>query len=719
MPSNSPARSAFIVVRWNDYTVAHRRVASGQRFRLGADGDVEMPREFIGAPSWDAVLVDGDGVLVRVPPAARAIEAGHGALRAIDGVLEVRLPEAGGTCALDCGSFSVRVRAEGAQRAARPALAWGTLGWFAAAAVVVGAPLTVASHLPGPSRAEVDAEREHLMRVYLAASDARSMTTEAHRATDSLEGGMGTRAAASSRYAVHGPSDSERRVARAHALREAAEFGMIGLLAEGAPNARGNAWGAEVGDAFGAGGLGLARGGDAEGYLDHGVSSPVDPRRDRLSTFAVDVDTGSYTLMKRKLFDHALPRPEAVRVEELVNAFEYGYPAPDAGSDAPFAVRLDAAPSPFDAARHVLRVAIQGRRVAREARPVVHLTYLVDTSGSMQSDDKIGLVKESLALLTRSLRPTDTVALCTYAGSVRLVLPPTPAREVRTVLGAIDDLVAQGSTAMQSGLELAYSLASRSHRQGEISRVVVLSDGDANVGATSPAEILATIDVQRRRGIRLSTIGFGQGNYKDSVMEPLADAGDGNYSYVGSLRDARRVFVEQVEGLLHVIARDAKVQVDMDPSVVAEYRLIGYENRDVADEDFRNDDVDGGEIGAGHAVTALYDVVLRSTTASPVTVRLRYQEPDGPGSAREVAVAMDPSAIRGSFADADSDFRFAVGVAGLGEVLRGSPHAAEWDLAAIAALARSAAAHREEREEFVTLVERAATLRRAVAVATR
>jgi Ca-activated chloride channel family protein len=444
-----------------------------------------------------------------------------------------------------------------------------------------------------------------------------------------------------------------------------------------------------------------------EDYKDYGVNPITDPAKDRLSTFAIDVDTASYAISRRKIMEGSLPPFQAVRAEEFLNYFDYAYPSPTSGA---FAVHLAAAPSPFAQGRHLLRVAIQGKRVSANDRKPVHLVYLVDTSGSMHSQDKIDLAKQSLRMLTDTLKPGDTVALCTYAGSVREVLPPTGIDGRAKILAAIDDLMASGSTAMSSGIDLAYNLAERTLVKGHVNRVIVLSDGDANVGATSHQEILKTIKRAKEKGITLSTVGFGNGNYKDTMMEQLADQGDGNYSYIDSHSEARRVFSEQVSGLLEVIARDVKVQVEFDPSVVKEYRLIGYENRDVADKDFRNDKVDGGEIGSGHSVTAMYDVVLKSTSASPVIVRLRHKEPLGSEKAAEVVVPMSPSSIAASFDEAPANFRFAAAVVGLAEILRQSPHARGASLSEVEKIARAASASRADQIEFIDIAKRASAL---------
>ncbi|WP_438018150.1 VWA domain-containing protein [Sorangium sp. So ce315] len=449
----------------------------------------------------------------------------------------------------------------------------------------------------------------------------------------------------------------------------------------------------------------------SEAYRDYGVNPVEDPAKDRLSTFAIDVDTASYAIARRKILEGSLPPYQAVRAEEFLNYFDYGYASPAAG---PFAVHLAAAPSPFTVGHHLVRVAVQGKRVPAKERTPVHLVYLVDTSGSMHSPDKIELAKKSLRMLTESLKPGDTVALCTYAGSVREVLAPTGVESKGKILAAIADLTAGGSTAMASGIDLAYGLAERTLVKGHVNRVVVLSDGDANVGPTSHEEILKTIKRARDKGITLSTVGFGQGNYKDEMMEQLANQGDGNYAYIDSEAQARRVFSEQVGGMLQVIARDVKIQVEFDPELVKSYRLIGYENRNVADRDFRNDKVDAGEIGAGHSVTAIYDVELKPAalkgSASPLVVRLRHKAPLGSDKAEETVFRMAPGAVAPTFDAAPADLRFAAAVAGFSEILRHSPHARSWRLSDVEKIARGAASSKGDQQEFIGIVRRASAL---------
>lgn len=447
-----------------------------------------------------------------------------------------------------------------------------------------------------------------------------------------------------------------------------------------------------------------------EEYTAHGFRTPVDPRQDPWSTFSVDVDTGSYTVVRRKLNEGFLPPPAAVRVEELVNYFRQDYPDPDEG---PFAVVSEAAPSPFRAERVLLRIGLQGRRVSAAARRPANLVFLVDTSGSMRSPDKLGLVRQSLEVLVDHLRPDDRVAICTYAGSVELVLPPTPADEQARIRAALAGLEAGGSTAMGSGIQLAYELAAREARPGVSSRVIVCSDGDANVGPTSHEQLLALIAAQRARGITLGTVGFGMGNYRDTLMERLADEGDGSYAYVDSLLEARRLFGEDLTQSLELLARDVKVQVAFDPARVRSYRLLGYENRAIHDEDFRVDRVDAGEVGAGHTVTALYELELVPASAGPPgEVRLRWKDPEeGPqGPAVERAYPLTPR-VAPSFAAASQRFRFTACVGELAEVLRGSPWAATPLERLVVRIEESLDPRGDDREhDLLALAQRAAAI---------
>ncbi|KAF0244597.1 MAG: hypothetical protein FD167_3622, partial [bacterium] len=388
----------------------------------------------------------------------------------------------------------------------------------------------------------------------------------------------------------------------------------------------------------------------AEDYTKYSINKMTVTKEDRFSTFSIDVDTGSYTIARRKLNEGYLPPAQAVRVEEFINYFQYKYPQP--ATAHPFSVTMEASTSPFNQERHLLRVGIKGRTVEANQRPTAHLTFLVDTSGSMQSPDKIGLVKDSLRILVENLRPTDTVAISTYAGGIKLVLSPTQAVHKDIILKSLYQLEAGGGTAMASGIELAYQQALAQLQQGkkgDINRVIICSDGDANIGNTNPTEILKQIQDYVKQGVTVSTIGFGMGNYKDSMMEQFANKGNGNYFYIDGLQEAKKVFRERLTSNLQVIAKDVKIQVEFDPSTVAKYRLIGYENRDIADADFRNDKVDAGEIGPGHTVTALYELELHpQRTNNIATVKLRYKAPDGE-VAKEVATAFTSDRVQQVF----------------------------------------------------------------------
>ncbi len=428
------------------------------------------------------------------------------------------------------------------------------------------------------------------------------------------------------------------------------------------------------------------------------VATAVDP----LSTFAIDVDTGSYFYAKSTVERGRRVHPDAVRVEEWVNAFHYDYPDPDEG---PFAVHIAAGPSPFDPAAHLMRVAVQGKRLLPRQRQPVHITFLVDVSGSMRADDKLPLAKRAMHILVDNLRDDDRVAIVTYAGATAEVLPSTPAQDRRAIRTAIDALRSSGGTRMDSGMKLAFRNAGKHLSDEVMSRVVVLSDGDANIGLTVHDEILREIRGYVSEGVTLSTVGFGHGNYNDHLMEQLADAGNGNHHYVDSEATARKLFETDLVQNLQVIAQDVKVQVAFNPEVVSHYRLLGYENRDIADRDFRNDKKDAGEIGAGHTVTALYEVSLvkgASKQASLATVRVRHKAPRAQ-TATEKSWTFARDQVRNAWEDLDDDTRFAAAVALTAELLRQSPHAAglTWSQIRPLALRALGQAHVEERHAFV------------------
>jgi Ca-activated chloride channel family protein len=380
----------------------------------------------------------------------------------------------------------------------------------------------------------------------------------------------------------------------------------------------------------------------------------------RYSTFAVDVDTGSYALSLGRMRRGYPPRPETVRVEEWLNSFHYDHDVPEGQT---FSVQMEAGPHPMYDGDHMLRVNIAGKSVADDERPTAHLTFVVDVSGSMFGPDKIDLIKEALTYLTRRLRPDDTIAIVTYAKETGVILWPTPASRKDKIIAAIADLEPGGSTAIDDGLKMGYTLAFRkSHfTPGDIHRVVLLGDGRVNVGARTAKGLLGPISAAVDKGVTLSTIGFGAREFNDALMEQLANQGNGNYTFIDSFKDVRRVFGEQLCGTLHVIGKDAKIQVDFNTDRVKSWELVGYENRKLATKDFRDDKVDAGEIGAGHQVTALYRLKLKEGTSGRIaTARFRWQEPKGE-KVSELEVELDELKLATSVSP---DFKFAAAVAG-------------------------------------------------------
>jgi Ca-activated chloride channel family protein len=431
------------------------------------------------------------------------------------------------------------------------------------------------------------------------------------------------------------------------------------------------------------------------------VRTAVDP----LSTFSIDVDTASYTQIRRTLNEGYLPPTDNVRLEEMINYFPYDYAAPAAGE--PFSVAVEGAPSPWGGT-DLVRIGVQGKKVT--GRDACHLTFLVDVSGSMSGPDRLGLVQESLKMLVSGLGDGDTVALVVYAGSSGVVLEPTAIRNKAEIAAAIDRLQAGGSTAMGQGIEMAYKLADESYARGAVNRVIIASDGDANVGVTDTAALSEMISRYAKKGITLTTLGFGSGNYRDTRMEQLANDGDGNYFYIDSQKEAKRVLVDKLTSTLEVIAKDVKLQVDWNPKAVRKYRLLGYENRNIADRDFRVDAVDAGEIGAGHQVTAIYEVErLPDAKGDLFTLRVRSKAPGPDSPAVERRFSGSSEAMRASFAETSKDFRIAVGAAMFGERLRGSPFAPGFSYDEIEKLVRGAHKGPED-AELAGLVERAKRL---------
>ncbi|HEV3339771.1 MAG TPA: von Willebrand factor type A domain-containing protein [Pirellulales bacterium] len=451
-----------------------------------------------------------------------------------------------------------------------------------------------------------------------------------------------------------------------------------------------------------------------------------------LSTFSIDVDTASYTNVRRFLNSRAMPPRDAVRVEELINYFQYHYPQPD--GDVPFSVTTDVADCPWQAQHRLLRIGLKGREIPADERPAGNLVFLLDVSGSMDAPNKLPLVKEAMYLLVDKLTENDRVAIVVYAGNSGLVLPPTNGQNKETIRAAISQLVASGSTNGGQGLQMAYDTALAHFIKGGTNRVILATDGDFNVGVVDQNDLVRLIEEKAKSGVFLSALGFGIGNLKDGTLEKLADKGNGNYAYIDTLGEARRVLVEQLSGTLVTIAKDVKLQIEFNPAQAAEYRLIGYEDRLMPQQDFHDDRKDAGEIGAGHSVTALYEIVpaatvfgkeagveplkyQRSENANPnftaaaatgelATIKLRYKEPDGQQSRLIERAVADRRPQR---AEASRDMNFAAAVAAFGMLLRDSPYRGEASYQQVLSLAEQGLSGDPNgyRSEFVQLVRQA------------
>jgi Ca-activated chloride channel family protein len=408
-------------------------------------------------------------------------------------------------------------------------------------------------------------------------------------------------------------------------------------------------------------------------FQDYGVNPSIDTEDDNLSTFALDVDTGSYTVMRNYINDGNLPPEDSVRVEEYVNYFDQGYDSPPAHQA--FGIYLDGGPSPFTETERydMMRVGIQGYEVSEEDRKDAALTFVIDVSGSMDMDNRLGLVKQSLEMLVEQLRRDDTVSIVVYGTEARVVLEPTKGSNSDRILSAIYSLQPEGSTNAEAGIRLGYGMAMEAFKRDGINRVILCSDGVANVGETEANSILEEIDRYVAKGVTLTTIGFGMDNYNDTLMEQLADKGNGFYAYVDDRSEARKLFIDEITGTLQTIALDAKVQVEFNPETVLRYRLVGYENRAVEDDQFRDNSVDAGEIGAGHSVTALYEIKLHPDVHSGkvATVFMRWEDPDT-HQIVEISQDYDASQMAYNFEEANPYFQRAVVVAEYAEIMKGS-----------------------------------------------
>ena len=435
------------------------------------------------------------------------------------------------------------------------------------------------------------------------------------------------------------------------------------------------------------------------------ANAPANPVKvtaeEPVSTFSVDVDTASYAVARSSLTGGYLPAPEQVRVEEMINYFPYAYPAPEAG-EAPFKASISVMPTPWNPGTRLVTIGVQGAMPSVTERPPLNLVFLIDTSGSMEDANKLGLLKQSLSLMLAELRPEDEIAIVTYAGSAGEVLPPTKASDRATILAALENLAAGGSTAGAEGLELAYRVAEGMARDGEVSRILLATDGDFNVGVSDPDGLEAYVAKKRETGTYLSVLGFGRGNLDDAVMQSLAQNGNGTAAYIDTLSEARKVLVDQLTGALFPIADDVKIQIEWNPAQVAEYRLIGYETRALRREDFNNDAVDAGEIGAGTQVTAIYEITAPGSDAL-LNDPLRYGNStatlDGPTELgtlklRAKAPGADTSSLTQTLItgteSATDDTRFAAAIAGFGQLLQNSVYLGDWGWDQAIALALSA-----------------------------
>jgi Ca-activated chloride channel family protein len=454
---------------------------------------------------------------------------------------------------------------------------------------------------------------------------------------------------------------------------------------------------------------------DGVTFEDPGVNPYIDPQTDRQSTFGLDVDTASYTVARRFISDGNLPDPASVRVEEFVNFFDQDYEPPEEGA---FAIHVDGGPSPFLADDEVLlRVGLKAREDSRRARPSASLTFVIDVSGSMARENRLELVKRSLHLLVDGLRRDDSVGIVVYGSQARVVLPPTPATDSEMIVEAIDSLEPEGSTNAEAGLRLGYEMARRQLQDEGINRVILASDGVANVGATDAETILHRVRDDAEAGIQLVTVGFGMGNFNDALLEQLADNGDGFYAYVDDIEEARRLFVEDLTGTLESVALDARVQVEFDAAAIEAYRLIGFENRAIDDKAFRDGDVVAGAIGAGHASTALYALRLTGepgTRDRLGTVSLRWVEPVT-SRPRELARDIRPGDLARSFSATGPTFQLDAIVAATAERFRGSRYGAAYDLRDVTRVAHDVAEDLPQTDEvhaFLELLSEAARLER-------
>ncbi len=470
---------------------------------------------------------------------------------------------------------------------------------------------------------------------------------------------------------------------------------------------------------------------NTEGYASVNENGFKNVRNNPLSTFSIDVDNASYSNIRRFINSGSLPPADAVRIEEMINYFKYDYPEP--GKEHPFSVYTELATCPWNTRHQLLQVGLRGRSIDKASLPPSNLVFLIDVSGSMNSPNKLPLLKSAFSLLVNELRPQDHVAIVVYAGAAGLVLESTPGNRKELIMNAIDNLEAGGSTAGGAGLRLAYKEAGKNFIKGGNNRIILATDGDFNVGESSNGGMERLVEEKRELGVFITVLGFGMGNYKDDKMEIIADKGNGNYSYIDNLQEARRILVREFGGTLFTIAKDVKFQLEFNPSKVDSYRLIGYENRLLNDEDFNDDTKDAGEMGSGHMVTALYEIVPAGSgekmpsvdplkyQVSPrtedenysselLTIKVRYKQPDG------ITSKLLEKPVRSSsfsIEEVSDNLRFAAAVVEFGMILRESEFKGTATLDGAARLARSAKGEDEDgyRSELVRLIETVRSMR--------
>ncbi len=478
---------------------------------------------------------------------------------------------------------------------------------------------------------------------------------------------------------------------------------------------------------------------DTERYPDAEDNAVKQVASHPVSTFSIDVDTAAYANARRQINGGQLPRAESVRVEEFINYFNYSYPQPEL-NDAPFSITTEVGPSPWNNDRKLMLVGLQGFEVEREDLPPANLVFLIDVSGSMNRPNKLGLLKSSMKMLTRGLRPQDSISIAVYAGAAGEVLAPTSGSDRNKIMEAIDALQAGGSTNGGAGINLAYSLAKKNFNGEGINRVILATDGDFNVGTTSTDALRKLIENKRKSGVSLTVLGFGAGNYNDALMQELAQKGNGNAAYIDNVNEARKVLVDEVGSTLQTIAKDVKIQVEFNPTLVREYRLIGYETRALNREDFNNDKIDAGDIGAGHSVTALYELTLANAAKPSVDelrygsehtnlsrpavirdeavraaelaqVKLRYKDPDSTNSKLLTRIVMQ-NELTSELDKTSENFRFAAAASAFGQLLRESDYTGNFRLDDALELARQSRGTDEfgYRHEFEQLLRTAAEL---------